>query len=389
MIDLSPYRNKKTALVCSGGVVRAAAWHLGVALALDDLGFSFLSNKRDDENQPGHLISTYVGSSAGAMVALFLASGYGPQDIINATLRTDNAPFKAFSYKDMFSLRRPKTEITSKIGFTPFEVFPKILQQLLSPLARVSGLFSTVGIAEYLRKNVIISERFEDYLADIFIVGTQLDHSRKVIFSKFNYPSPAHDPNSEFYTGVSVVDAACASMAVPPFYSPHPIYNPIKKQTEYYIDGEIRETLSTHVAVDHGCELIISSWTHTPYHYQEEVGSLVQYGIPAICLQSIYLIIQKKIQAARQRSEVAIEMMDVLNGYLKREGISDKIRNGAMEIIERKLQVKRNIKFIDIYPGHRNYQMFFSNSFSLDPQLLSSIVKFGYKRTFKILKEQL
>ena len=74
-----------------------------------------------------------------------------------------------------------------------------------------------------------------------------------------------------------------------------PIYNTVSKQTDYYIDGEIRDTLSTHVASDHGCETIISSWTHTPYHWHDEVGSLIHYGLPAICTQAIYLLIQQKI----------------------------------------------------------------------------------------------
>ena len=69
----------------------------------------------------------------------------------------------------------------------------------------------------------------------------------------------------------------------------------ISNKVDYYIDGEIRETLSNHVAVDNSCEFIISSWTHTPYHYHDEIGSLVNYGIPTILLQTIHLAIQKKI----------------------------------------------------------------------------------------------
>ena len=44
-VDISNFQNKKVALVMSGGVVKAAAWHLGVALALEELGFTFKSNK--------------------------------------------------------------------------------------------------------------------------------------------------------------------------------------------------------------------------------------------------------------------------------------------------------------------------------------------------------
>ena len=36
-VDISNFKNKKVGLVLSGGVVKAAAWHMGVALALEDL----------------------------------------------------------------------------------------------------------------------------------------------------------------------------------------------------------------------------------------------------------------------------------------------------------------------------------------------------------------
>ena len=43
--NLKDFKNKKIALVLSGGVVKAAAWHIGVTLALEELGFSLKSNR--------------------------------------------------------------------------------------------------------------------------------------------------------------------------------------------------------------------------------------------------------------------------------------------------------------------------------------------------------
>src|SRR5690606_41974258 len=71
--------------------------------------------------------------------------------------------------------------------------------------------------------------------------------SSDLIFSKYNYPNPSHDNTSVYYTGTNVSYAAAASMSVPPFYCPYPIKNLLTKGIDYYIDGEIRETLSTHV----------------------------------------------------------------------------------------------------------------------------------------------
>src|SRR5690606_9404895 len=89
-VDLNEIKNKKIALVLSGGVVKAAAWHLGVALALEELGFCLKSNKNSSPgqslNQRSLEIGTYVGSSAGALICIYLAAGYTPQDVIQSTL---------------------------------------------------------------------------------------------------------------------------------------------------------------------------------------------------------------------------------------------------------------------------------------------------------------
>lgn len=84
-VDLENFKNKKTAFVLSGGVVKAAAWHIGVALALEELGFTFKSNSSVTNGD--HEISTYVGSSAGSLVGLFFASGFGHKTSSNPCLR--------------------------------------------------------------------------------------------------------------------------------------------------------------------------------------------------------------------------------------------------------------------------------------------------------------
>ena len=105
-LNLNEFKNKKTALVLSGGVVKAAAWHLGVTLALEELGFTLKSNKnsaKGELNVPRSLeVSSYVGSSAGAMISVFLASGLTPQEIINGVLGLKKGEMKKLSYRDMF-----------------------------------------------------------------------------------------------------------------------------------------------------------------------------------------------------------------------------------------------------------------------------------------------
>ncbi len=386
-IDISPFKNKKSALVLSGGVVKAASWHLGVALALEELGFVLKNNKSPID--PDFEISTYVGSSAGSLINLYFASGFRPIDVIDATINRKHAQtsLKPVTYADMLSRKMPSRDAFNFDFYNPFEGFPTILKQMAKPLLNISGLFSTEGLNQYMQKHVILSQSFEEYAADMFVVATQLDHSRKVIFSKYNYPSPIYDSTSEYYTGVDVSQAISASMSVPPFYAPFAVKNPRTSKTDYYIDGEIRETLSNHIAVDNKCDFVISSWTHTPYHYHDEVGSLINYGLPAICMQAIYLMIQKKIVSSRGEKILAKDIIDTVNDYMASNNFSQKDRQKIASILERKLNYNPNIKFIDIFPDHSHYKLFFTNSFSLDPQKAKYIMTAGYKKTFEVFKK--
>lgn len=388
-VDLNELKNKKIALVLSGGVVKAAAWHLGVTLALEELGFSLKNNKNSSSgqgfNQRSLEIGTYVGSSAGAMICIYLAAGYTPQDVIQATLGLKGSRLRGITYKDMFYIKRPELRAPKSDLYYPLEGFPTLLKNFLKPIISVPGFFTTEGVRNYLVKHVIEKDTFEDFAADLFIVATQLDHSRKVIFSKYNYPNPSHDSTSVYYTGTGVSYAAAASMSVPPFYCPYPIKNTHTGGIDYYIDGEIRETLSTHVAEDNGCEVIISSWTHTPYHFHDEVGSLVNYGLPPIAIQSIYLMIQKKIVASRAERAKAIDIIDTVNDYMKMEKFSQAHRREIMAILQRKLNVNPKVKLIDIFPSHHDYKLFFANSFSLNSKVSAHAVEAGYKRAMQIL----
>jgi predicted acylesterase/phospholipase RssA len=392
-IDLSTFKNQKIALVLSGGVVKAAAWHLGVSLALEDLGFHLKSNKSvtEDNFDIKHSleIGTYVGSSAGALVSLFLACGTTPQEVINSIINPKDSKLKSISYKDMFWLQKHKIKPPKPDLYHPLDGLPKLLQTALKPFMGFAGPFTTEGIRKYIIKNIIDSDHFEDMVPDLFIVASQLDNSRKVIFSKYNYPNPSHDSTAAYYSGHKISDAAAASMSVPPFYSPYPMYNPQTQKHEYYIDGEIRETLSTHVAEDNKCDIIISSWTHTPYHYHDEVGSLINYGLTSIVIQSIYLLIQKKIVAARAKRATAIDIMNTVNTYMRDQKFSNAQRKDIMAILERKLKVNPNVKLVDICPTHEDYKMFFSNSFTLNPNTNSYIVRSGYKRTMQVMGQGL
>ncbi|MGZ6370601.1 MAG: patatin-like phospholipase family protein, partial [Bdellovibrionota bacterium] len=282
---------------------------MGVALALQEQGFKFFGGlvpASGVARTPSPMeISTYVGSSAGSIISTYLAAGYSLDNIFNSFLSrkaseidpSDATPkiLPRLTYQKMFKLRPGLAR--EQIG--QLALFRRIFSNLLEgnfeallqfKWLKATGIFSTNGIEQYIREEVLPSNRFQDYLADLFIVATQLNHSRKVVFGKYAYQPPPSDLNSQYDNDVGIGDACAASTALPVIFAPYPIKNQ-NNHTMYYVDGEIRDTLSTHVAIDAGADLVIASYTHQPYHFMREIGSLTDHGLPAILIQSLYLLI--------------------------------------------------------------------------------------------------
>ncbi|MEZ4870947.1 MAG: patatin-like phospholipase family protein [Bdellovibrionales bacterium] len=201
-------KKMKPSLVLSGGGVKAAAFHLGVCLALREKGFRFAggspSNVAEHFTDDPMTIKTYVGSSAGSIISTFLASGYSIEAIIEAFVRgvaADQETFfrrrnsvgkerelKPITYFDIFGLNLdfgiPKKLVPRLFKKNTF--IAGGLEVLLKTGFKVNGLFSTKNIEKYLRESVLESNHFSSFGVDLYIVATQLNHSRKVIFGNFN-----------------------------------------------------------------------------------------------------------------------------------------------------------------------------------------------------------
>tara|TARA_B100000925_G_scaffold291950_1_gene282777 strand:+ start:5809 stop:6957 length:1149 start_codon:yes stop_codon:yes gene_type:complete len=371
---------KKSALVLSGGFTKAASWHLGVSLGLEEIGLKI--GKKNITDSDKDTITTFVGSSAGALISSIFSSGISPMEFASSQIQTRNKNIPEIRYKDILKLNLDFHKNNDQMG--PFFLPPKLFffYQLL---VRTNGFFSTRGLVRYLRDHILNGHEFETLPNDLFVIATQLDSSRKVIFSKYKYPSPKHDSNTNYYTGFDISDSVGASMSAPPIYCPYKLINPQTKEINYFIDGEIRETLSTHAAVDHNCDLIISSWTHSPYSFKREIGSLVNYGLPSICVQALHLMIQKKIITSRNQNKIAREILDSVKSYCKQENISNLHQKKLTNIIEKKLNYRNGVEYIDIYPKEEDHKIFFANSFSLNSATTELITKTAYKRTLEAI----
>jgi predicted acylesterase/phospholipase RssA len=396
---------RKIAFVCSGGATKAGAFHLGVALALQEHGFRFYGGTASPSGNriPGPMdISTYVGSSAGSIICSYLAAGYSLDNIFNSFLgRKPEEPIDPMdispkvlprlTYQKMFKFR----SALAREQISQFTFMRNTLGKLMAgdwealfqlQWLRATGIFSTAGLEQYLREEVLVSNRFQDCLADLFIVATQLNHSRKVVFGKYSYEPPAWDLTCQYDNDVEISQACAASVALPIIFAPYPIKNQ-KNHTIWYIDGEIRDTLSTHVAIDAGADLVIASYTHQPYHFLKEIGSLTDFGLPAIAIQSIYLLIEQKIKNHIFNKTIQRETINAVSKYCKDQGISEEHRQRILEIMETGLHHRMDVDTIYIHPRPDDAQMFFGEHFTLSARKMAEIVRSGFKAASETLKK--
>ena len=396
---------KKIALVCSGGATKAGAFHLGVALALQEQGFKFYGGILPAAGKPREPapmeISAYVGSSAGSIITTYLAAGYSLENIFNSFLGrqpsnpndpADTTPkiLPKLTYQKMFKLRpqiaREQINQLAFIRKLAISLMKGDFEALLQlKWLKATGLFSTSGIETYMREEVLPSNRFQDYMADLFIVATQLNHSRKVVFGRTGFRAPPWDQTCQYDTNVGISDACAASTSLSLIFAPYSIKNENGKQI-FYIDGEIRDTLSTHVAMDAGADLVFASYTHQPYHFQREIGSLTEYGLPAILIQSIYLLIEQKINNHIHSRKAERAAITAVSDYCENAGISKEHGLKLREILEHELHHKMSVDTIYIHPNPNDSQMFFGEHFSLSPKKMAEIVRSGFRAGIETLR---
>ncbi|MCB0407155.1 MAG: patatin-like phospholipase family protein, partial [Bdellovibrionales bacterium] len=312
--------------------------------------------------------------------------GNGIDSLVPPNKDMHGEKLKPLTYRDIFSINMNPTKALS---FLPrlYKKKPVVsggLEALFKRGFKVNGIFSTQNLERYLRENVFPTNEFKALGADLYIVATQLNHSRKVIFGPFDETTKTKDIKYASFAKVS--QAVAASAALPPFFAPYGINNSRGKRIHFF-DGEIRDTLSTHVAADHEADLVISSYSIQPYHYNSEMGSLHEYGIPIIFNQALYQVVQQKIERHIQHQKDVRSMMSTVNGYLKQIDLPEEQREKLLEILTSKTNFKPNVDYIYIHPSPHDYEMFFYDHFSLSPKILSGIVRTGFRSAMATLRQ--
>ena len=324
-------KNPKIALVLAGGAVTGGGFKLGGLKALDD----FLVNKKTTE------FDTYVGLSAGAVLAAPLAAGVSPAEMVKS-LEGKSTQFTRFRLTDFYSpnLRdfasRPAQFALDVLSYLPGTVgdllqqLPEVrraveaplarawrrpnlqtLQELLTPVATAlakrrgfpfpldylpSGVFDNSRIEAYLRHNFEAAglpndfrELYRRTKKELYIGAMNLDTAERIVFG--------HDED----TSLTVSEAVQASTALPGFYKPARIHG------VDYVDGGVRRTANIDVAIEHGADLVICYNPFRPFsnrvrrvvkngQYQVEGQLMAERGILTVINQVFRTLLHSRLQ---------------------------------------------------------------------------------------------
>jgi NTE family protein len=284
-------RNPKVGLVLAGGALSGAAFKIGGLKALND----FLVNKKLTD------FDIYVGLSAGAILAVPLAGGIDPEEML-ASLDGKSKIFSQFSPFDLYMpnfqefVSRPVSYIYGHVTYLPgiaydiLSALPKLhksglfknawefmknpnystFEEVTKPLFKAaysgrkvptigelfpSGFLNNRRIEKFLQRNMKNSKMPNKFSQlekvtgkSLYMTAMNLDTSENVIFG----PDEKND--------LSISQAAQASSAIPGFYKPARI-----KGVDY-IDGGVRKTANIDLAFEKGADLVICYNPFKPYN---------------------------------------------------------------------------------------------------------------------------
>lgn len=277
-------KHNKTALVLAGGGLTGAVYEIGALRAIDDLLVDRSVNDFD----------IYVGTSAGSLVASFLANGMSPENMLHVIDGThpDVDPigrqhiFGINRYDFLtWGLRLPGKLLTAWSHYirnandmTLFDLIWSMTDAL------PSGLYDGLALENYLRQVIAdlgFSNNFEELPHKLYIIATDLDAGERVVFGK--------GENSK----VPISLAVAASSALPL------VYKPVRIENKEYVDGGLRGTASLDLAIEQGATLVVcinplvpfsNNRNSLPYSPGFSGSYLSEKGIQSIANQSVRIL---------------------------------------------------------------------------------------------------
>lgn len=320
--SLPRLRPGKVGIVLAGGAVSGGAFKAGGLRALDE---AFWRRRLPGQPTPKSFgltnFDVFVGLSAGSVLASVLSAGI-PADEVFRILHGTSETYEAF--RPWHFMRPNAFEWLSRIGLflskeqeflsnyvsgaTNWHTGERYtLRATLGKMAQATarlvptGLFDPRALAEYLRRNIERAGLSDDFIESyqstgkaLYLTAADLNRGELVVFG--------HD---EPYRKVPVSQAIAASCALPLWYKPMLIDNPLAGEPGEpdrldLADGGLLRTANVRVAVEKGCELVICYNPFTRIRYDRAGRSLYEHGLPALIWQATRTLIGARLDMAKE-----------------------------------------------------------------------------------------
>jgi predicted acylesterase/phospholipase RssA len=311
----------KVGLVLAGGAVAGGAFKAGGLRALDD---SLVRRKLPGGTAHAFGLNefdVFVGLSAGSVLAAVLAAGIVPDEIFRI-LQGRSDVYETFqpwhfmhpnlgelAYRIPRWLAKEQELFTNWLsGATNVRTGQRYslgatLAKMFEATARLipTGLFDPQALADYLRRQMDRAGFRDDFAAafaqtgkELYLTATDLNRGELVVFG--------HD---EPYGKVPISTALAASCAIPLWYRPMLVANPLAGQPGEadrldLVDGGLMRTANVRVAVEKGCELVVCYNPFTRIRYDRAGRNLVDHGMPSIGSQAMRTLIGARLDLAKE-----------------------------------------------------------------------------------------
>jgi predicted acylesterase/phospholipase RssA len=246
-------------------------------------------------------------------------------------------------------------------------------------------------VEKYFRTHALPTNRFGDLAADLFLVATQVNNSRRIAFGPLDSASASgYDADCAYYDNVQVSQALAACIAVPPIFAPYAITNPSSGKTFHYYDGEVREPVSVDIARDAGADFAIVSSIWSPYVYDDRVGTVADLGLSAVGFQALHQVVEQKVLRARRQAEQVEQVLALLGAHGAAHGVPPEATAALQQRVQQQLGV-RPVTALYVTPDPEEYAFFFRTSyFRFERKLIARCMEVGlraYRRALALQPE--
>ena len=247
-------KTDKTARVLAGGGLTGSVYEIGALRAIDDLLIDRTVNDFD----------IYVGTSAGSLVASFIANGLSPEEMLQV-IDGSHPKASTIERKHLFTLDwqsyfRAGLNLPAKLAkawshylrhVTDMNLFD-VIWSLSEALP--AGLYDPVGLEQFVRQGLAdlgYSNNFSQLHSDLYIIATDLDSGQRAVFGKGNLDAP-------------IAKAVSPSSAMPI------LYKPVSIDGHEYVDGGTRGNASIDLAIEQGAKLVVCINPLVPFDNQNQ-----------------------------------------------------------------------------------------------------------------------